>query len=80
MHRCFLRCRRVYFSPDAYKRYNTIDKLFGIIQEAINRKAEVVSVAYDQVLGYPTVVSIDQDRSAADDEVTFWIEQFEALK
>lgn len=69
-----------YFYPESYKRHNTIDKLFDVIQEAVTRKAEVVSVSYDPALGYPTVIVIDEDTRYVDDEVTMWVEQFEIIQ
>jgi hypothetical protein len=46
--------------PTEYHRwYLTIDQLFDTIQQAINDKAELVSVAYHPDLHYPTTVVID---------------------
>jgi len=46
----------------------TLDKLFTIIQDAINANAFRVSVEYDEEHGYPTSVGIDYDEMIADEE------------
>jgi hypothetical protein len=46
--------------PAEYHRwYLTIDQLFDTIQQAIDDKAELISVAYHPDLHYPTTVVID---------------------
>merc|ERR1712187_81012 len=46
----------------------TLDKLFTIIQDAINANAFRVSVEYDEEHGYPTSIAIDYDEMIADEE------------
>lgn len=45
-----------------------IEELFGKIQNAINRRADSFEADYDQVLSYPTSVSVDYEKRAIDDE------------
>ena len=66
--------------PNSYKYHNTIDKLFNEIRQALKNKATVVSVAYDDELGYPKFVGIDRDKASADDGLSFWVENFQITK
>ncbi len=50
--------------------YPTVDDLFDLIDDAIERGAQGLTVAYDGSLGYPTEISIDYDLEVADDEIT----------
>ncbi len=74
------------FSPDPGDLFTppvteppTIEDLFGKIQSAIDRGADSFEAEYDQVLGYPTSVSIDYSTQAIDDEVSFGVSSLEAL-
>ena len=53
--------------------YPTVDGLFGLIQDAIDRNAVHISVAYHETLGYPLSASIDYDRRIADEERGFQV-------
>jgi hypothetical protein len=50
-------------------RYDTVEKVFAIIENAINSNAEVVRVTYDPQRGYPTEVYLDYSRQMADEEL-----------
>ena len=52
-------------------RYTTIDGLFDLLQEAIDRNAFSISVEYDAELGHPLRASIDYDHRVADEERGF---------
>lgn len=69
-----------YFHSESYKQHDTIDDLFNVIEEALNRNAEIVNVAYDPTFGYPLSVAIDRRKSFADDELSLWVKQFEVVK
>lgn len=60
--------------------YATLDDLFGVIQRAINARADSLDVDYDPTLGYPTRITIDYIRLAADDELGVNVSQFEAVR
>lgn len=47
----------------------TVDDLFNTVENAINSGATEVRVTYDETLGHPTSIFIDQDRRIADEEV-----------
>ena len=65
---------------EGYERFDTIEKLFGVIEGAINRKAEFVSVSYEPTLGHPLSIVVDESRSAIDDDVTFRVERVEVIE
>lgn len=66
---------REYFSN-----YDSIAKLFEIVEDAITKKAHRVSVTYHPTLGYPTQISIDYDQMMADEELYITIENLQPLK
>lgn len=47
----------------------TVDDLFNTVENAINSAAAEVRVTYDETLGHPTSIFIDQDRRIADEEI-----------
>jgi len=50
--------------------YPTVEDLFDLIDDAIQRRAAGLTVSYDGPLGYPTEITIDYDLEVADDEIT----------
>jgi hypothetical protein len=44
---------------DPYKNYDTMGKLYSIIERAVMQKAKYIDVEYDERLGYPRRISID---------------------
>lgn len=55
----------------------SIDGVFGLVQDAIDREAAEITVEYDAERGFPTSVSIDYIEEAVDDELGFTVEAFE---
>lgn len=55
--------------PSWFRR--TVDSLFAIIEEAIQRDADHLAVEYHPLLGYPTRIAVDYEERYADDEVTY---------
>lgn len=51
--------------------YRTIDGLFEKVRDALDRDADVLSVTYDETLGYPTSIRIDYDENMRDDEEVY---------
>jgi len=49
----------------------TVGDLFALLEEAYDREAERVDVAFDPVLGYPTSISIDYSSRMADEEIGY---------
>ena len=63
-----------------FSQYDTVDKLFGVVQAALDRRAQGIRVTYDPTFGYPTRISIDENKVAVDDEISLTISRFEVLK
>ncbi len=66
--------------PQLFQQYNTIPKLFDVIQDAINRTAYSLNVRYNPRLGYPTQIDIDYSSQLADEEVYLTIENFQIIQ
>jgi hypothetical protein len=66
--------------PQFFQKYNTIPKLFNVIQEAISAKAFSLNVRYNAKLGYPTQIDIDYNSQIADEELYLTIENFEEIR
>jgi hypothetical protein len=69
-----------------FQRFTTIDKLFDEIersfqssQDMAGNKADEVKVTYDETYGFPTQISIDFIKDAADDELGLTVSNFEKL-
>jgi hypothetical protein len=56
--------------------YNTLQKLFQYIHDAIKDWADVIEVTYNPNLGYPMDVYINPSLTAPDDEYSFSISDF----
>jgi hypothetical protein len=66
--------------PQLFQQYNTIPKLFDVIQDAIDRRAYSLNVRYNSRLGYPTQIDIDYSSQLADEEVYLTIENFQIIQ
>jgi hypothetical protein len=73
---------------DYFNRFTTIDKIFDEIENGFKveanvdpaaEKADEIKVTYDETYGFPTQVSIDFIKEAADDELGLTISNFEKL-
>lgn len=58
---------------------NTLDKMFGVIQEAIARPVDKLEAKYDGTYGFPTLIRLDPILNAVDDEIQYSIRDFEVL-
>lgn len=67
-------------NPEFFNNYNTIPKLFNLIQDAINRRADRLDVDYNARLGYPTQISVDYSFQIADEEIYLTIENFQVIQ
>ena len=63
-----------------FAKYDSIAKLFDIVEEAIAKKAHQLSVTYHPTLGYPTQINIDYDQMMADEELYITVENLQPLK
>lgn len=57
----------------------TMDGVFDIVQDAIDRDAHQLRVEYHPERGFPTMISIDYMEYAIDEELGFIVEEFELL-
>ena len=61
---------RVPFAID----YQTIEGLFDLLQEGIDKNAHSISAEYHSELGYPVKASIDYEEYSIDEELGFEID------
>ncbi|AFY58596.1 hypothetical protein Riv7116_6247 [Rivularia sp. PCC 7116] len=67
-------------NPDFFQNFDTIPKLFNVIRDAINRRADRLDVEYDAKFGYPTNISIDYKFQLADEELFLSVTNFEVIE
>jgi hypothetical protein len=65
--------------PAAFASFDTVEELFGQIEEALKKDATLASVEYDPALGFLKSASIDWIPLAADDETSYTITGFTRL-
>jgi hypothetical protein len=65
---------------DAFDKYDTIEKLFALLDAAKNGGADRVDIAYDPQYGFPQSAYIDYMANATDDENSLTVTHFEILK
>lgn len=58
-------------NEEGFQRYKTVEALFDLIQDAIDRNVHRITLSYNNELGYPTWGSIDYDPRIADEEFGF---------
>ncbi|MBD2252437.1 DUF6174 domain-containing protein [Nostoc parmelioides] len=66
-------------NPEFFQKYNTIPKLFNVIQYAIQSQAFSLDISYNHKFGYPTRINIDYNSQIADEELFLTIENFEVI-
>lgn len=57
----------------------TIEGLFAQVESSSSGESGEVLVTYDTLYGYPVTISIDPIKEAIDDEISYQVENFEAL-
>ena len=60
-------------------RLPTVEALFDVIDDAIDREVDLLEVVYDPARGYPRSIAIDYRFSTADDEVTHVVSGLEIM-
>ena len=58
----------------------TMDGVFAIVQNAIDREAHRIDVEYDPALGFPTSIAIDYLEHAIDEEMRFDVIEMQPLE
>jgi hypothetical protein len=66
--------------PALFERYDSVDKLFAIINDAESQDPVRLDVTYDETYGVPLSVNIDISEMIADEELYFTVSDFESLK
>jgi len=61
-----------YLTPEQLTRVKNVGELFDVVEQAINLKADKLSVTYNKDYGYPETISIDYNTKAVDDEITYY--------
>ncbi|WP_341529713.1 DUF6174 domain-containing protein [Nostoc sp. UHCC 0302] len=67
-------------NPEFFQKYDTVRKLFNVINQAIAHRAYKVDVQYDPTFGYPTQITIDKDAQLADEEIYIGISDFKVIE
>ena len=62
-----------------FSRYATFDRLFSELRSNLSGKAYKVAAAYHSSYGFPTRITIDRIKGAADDELSLTVSAFERL-
>jgi hypothetical protein len=63
-----------------FEKYKTVESLFDMIQEAIDKKAAKIQVTYDAKAGYPISAFFDYSANIADEERGFAVKNFKVTK
>jgi len=66
---------RLYTDEKTLSRYPTIDQLLALIDRAVKRNPDNLTITYDRNLGYPSRIYIDYSYRMADEEVDYRISQ-----
>jgi hypothetical protein len=64
--------------PTDPAQYLSVERLFGVIDEAIREDAARIRVVYDARLGFPADVYIDWDERLADEEFGYEVRDLTA--
>ena len=56
---------------DEWHYFRTVDELFEVVLDAVDREADDIDVEYDREYAFPRRISIDYIENAVDDEVVF---------
>jgi cytoskeletal protein RodZ len=67
-------------NPELFERYNSIDKLFTVIDEAEAQDPALLDVTYDETYGVPLSVNIDISEMMADEELYLTISDFQTVQ
>jgi hypothetical protein len=55
-------------SAEVFGAYDTVDELFEVIEDAIDRDANVLQVGYNDQRGFPEIINVDLDGGTANDQ------------
>lgn len=69
-----------HINAQAYKDFDTVEKIFGVAERAAEAKAETLNIGYNDAYGYPVQVIIDVSYKIADDEMSVKIKNLEVIE
>ena len=58
-------------NPEFLPEPMTVEEMFALIQNAIDEKADAITVTYDATLGYPKELWVDYSKMMADEEMSY---------
>lgn len=64
---------------DLWEMFYTVEDLFALLADAIDRRVRRFEVAYDRTLGHPTAISLDSSE-AVDDELRIQVTGLEVVE
>lgn len=64
---------------ELWSHYDTVEELFGVVQNAIEQDADRLDATFNARFGLPVEVDIDYSEGAADDEFGFIVQTFDRL-
>lgn len=67
-------------NPDFFERYDSIDKLFAVINDAQAQGPARLDVTYDETYGVPLSINIDISEMIADEELYLTLSNFETIQ
>lgn len=56
---------------DIFGPYDTVEELFDLIQDAIDRDADLLQVGYDATYGFPHTINVDYESGGTDQLLLF---------
>jgi hypothetical protein len=51
--------------------YDTVEELFDVVEDAIERDADVLQVGYDPEFGFPQIINVDYQVGGSDQKLLF---------
>lgn len=66
--------------PALFERYNSVDKIFAVINDAESQDPARLEVTYDETYGVPLSVNIDISETIADEELYLTVSDFEPIQ
>lgn len=58
---------------------HTIEDAFDLAEDLLNRDVAFLEIEYDEVYGFPTLISVDYEENIADDEIAYIYTNFENM-
>lgn len=63
-------------SAEVFGPYDTVDELFEVIEDAIDRDANVLQVGYNDLKGFPDIINVAVKGGASNDQRIVFISDF----